>query len=269
MMLEPFVLRALAAAVGLALIAAPLGCIVVWQRMAYFGETVAQASLLGVALGLAFSIDMTASVLLVAAVAAGLVSLLGRQRLLPVDAGLGLLHHASLALGVIALSLLKGAPVDLVGYLFGDIFSVTLRDLAWIYGGGAVVLALVWRLWPSLLGLSLNEELAAAEGVPTARARTAFTVLLALTIAVAIKIVGILLVIAFLIVPAVAARPISSTPERMVALTALVAALGSVAGIGASLFADIPGGPAIVLAMSILATASLLASGLRARTRTG
>lgn len=264
-MTEPFVLRALAAAIGLALVAAPLGCVVVWQRMAYLGETVAQASLVGVALSLAFRADVTAGVLLVAAATAGIVVLLGRQRLVPVDSILGLLHHASLALGVIALSLLKGPPVDLVGYLFGDIFAVTSRDLLWIWGGGAVVVALMAWLWPSLLRLSLNEDLAAAEGVSTARTRLIFTLLLALTIAVAIKIVGALLVIAFLIVPAVAARPMSATPERMMLLTALIAAAGSVGGIGASLNADIPGGPAIVLAMALLAAGSMAVTALGRR----
>lgn len=266
-MTEPFVLRALAAALGLALVAAPLGCVVVWQRMAYLGETVAQASLVGVALSLALRADITAGVLFVAAATAGLVVLLGRQKLLPVDSLLGLLHHASLALGVIALSLLKGPPVDLVGYLFGDIFAVTASDLAWIWGGGIVVVALMARLWPSLLRLSVNEELAAAEGVDTGRARLLFTLLLALTIAVAIKIVGALLVIAFLIVPAVAARPLAATPERMMVLAVMIAALGSLAGIGASLNADIPGGPAIVLAMALLAAGSLTVSARGGRRR--
>lgn len=263
--MEPFVLRALAAALGLAVVAAPLGCMVVWNRMAYFGETVAQASLIGVALALSFRVDQTASVLLVAAATTGLIVLSGRQKLLPIDSVLGLLHHASLASGVIALSMIKGPPADLVGYLFGDIFAVTQGDLMWIYIGGAVVLALVAWLWPALLRLAVNEELAAAEGVAVERTRLAFTLLLALTIAVAIKIVGILLVIAFLIVPAVAARPFASTPERMAALTALAAALGSVLGIAASLTHDVPGGPAIVLATALLAGVALTLSGRRAR----
>ena len=66
-MLEPFFVRALVASLGLAAVAAPLGCFVVWQRMAYFGETVAQAGLIGVALGLALQMDVTWGVLIVAA----------------------------------------------------------------------------------------------------------------------------------------------------------------------------------------------------------
>lgn len=262
-LLEPFMLRALAAGLLLAVVAAPLGCVVVWQRMAYFGETVAQASLIGVALSLAFGINLTLAVAVVAVVVAGLILLLGRQKATPIDAILGLTHHGFFAVGIIATALLKGPSVDFAGYLFGDIFAVSPADLAWLAGGAGVVALAMWRLWPALLRLSLDAELAAAEGVDVERTRTAFTLALALAIAVAMKIVGILLVIAFLVVPAVAARPFAATPERMVALAACVAATGVVGGIGLSTRIDVPGGPAIVLVMAVLAAASLARSAYR------
>lgn len=261
---EPFVLRALAAGIGLAIVAAPLGCIVVWRRMAYVGETLAQASLLGVALGLALSIDLTLSVIVAAVAASLLLTAFGRQKLLALDSVLGLMHHAALALGVVAIAMLKGPSIDLMSYLFGDVFAVTTSDLWWVYGGGAVVLALTLWLWKPLVRLSLHEDLATAEGIDPRLSRGMFDVLLAVTIAVAMKIVGILLVMAFLVVPAVAARPLSSTPERMAIIAAIVAALSVVAGLALSLYADAPGGPAIVLAMCTAAAISLLAMGRQA-----
>ncbi len=260
-MLEPFVVRALAAAIGLALIAAPLGSLVVWQRMAYFGETMAQASLLGVALSLALDQSLTLSVLVVAILAALLILLLSEQRLIPLDSVLGLLHHGSLAAGVIATAALAGPSVDLLGYLFGDIFAVTNADLWWIYGGGAVVLGALWMVWQPLLRLAVHQELAIAEGVPGRTVKAVFMLLLATTIAIAIKILGVLLVIAFLIVPAAAARPFARTPERMVVLAALVSIVGVVVGLEISARSDAPGGPAIVLVLAILALLSLIVAG--------
>lgn len=257
-MLEPFLLRAIAAAIGLAAVAAPLGCIVVWNRLAYFGETVAQASLIGVVLALALQTNVTLGVLVVTVAVAGLLILLQRQKLVPMDSVLGLTHHGALALGVIGAAQLKGPQVDLMGYLFGDVFAVTDVDLLWIFIGGAVVLAVVAWLWQPLLRMAVHDELARAEGVSSAWVRGLFTVLLALTIAVAIKIVGILLAIAFLVVPVVAARPLSSTPERMVVLTAVVSIFSVLAGMGVSVWLDAPGGPAIVLVMAIVAGLSLL-----------
>lgn len=260
--MEPFLIRAVAAALALAVVAAPLGALVIWNRMAYFGETVSQASLIGIALGLALGLDITLPVILVTLAVAGLLILLSRQRIVPVDAILGLMHHGALALGVILTLSLSGPAVDLLGYLFGDIFAVTTTDLVWIYAGGALVLAVVAWLWQPMLRLAVHEELAAAEGVNRDRVRAVFIVLLALTIAIAIKIVGALLVIAFLIVPAVAARPFSATPERMAALAAAIAAASVLLGIALSLNFDVPGGPSIVLFMALIAGLSVASAAL-------
>ena len=264
--LEPFLLRALAAALALAVVAAPLGSLVIWNRMAYFGETVSQASLIGIALGLFLGIDITAPVIVVTLAVAGLLILLSRQKIVPLDAILGLMHHGALALGVILTLGLRGPAVDLMSYLFGDIFAVTGTDLLWIYGGGALVLIVLSRLWQPMLRLAVHEELASAEGVPREVVKAIFIVLLSLTIAIAIKIVGALLVIAFLIVPAVAARPLSATPERMALLAAAVAALSVVLGIALSLNFDVPGGPSIVLVMAVIAGLSVASAAFARRT---
>jgi zinc transport system permease protein len=263
--MEPFLIRALAAGIGLAIVAAPLGCFVVWNRMAYFGETIAQASLIGVALGLLFKLDLTLMTLVVTLAVAGLLIALQRQKMLPLDSLLGLLAHGALAIGVIATSLVKGPSVDLMGYLFGDIFAVSTTDLTWVFGGGTLVLAVLWHYWHPLLSLAVHEELAAAEGVDRAWVKAALVVLLSLTIAVAMKIVGILLIIAFLIMPAAAARPHVSTPEAMAVGAAGIGVVGVIAGLALSYRADIPGGASIVLVLAVIAGLSLT---LGARRRT-
>lgn len=262
---EPFLMRALLAGLGLAIVAAPLGCFVVWRRMAYYGETVAQAALIGVALGLAFSLDLTASVLIVTLAVSGLLLLLGRQQVVPFDSLLGLLAHAALALGVIAASLVRGPQVDLVGFLFGDIFAINTTDLAWIFIGGAVALAALVYIWRPLLSLAVHEDLAAAEGGATERTKFIFVVVLALVVAIAIKIVGALLTIAFLIMPAAAARPLARTPEQMAVYAALIGMLAVAAGLFLSLSLDTPGGPSIVLVLAGLFAVSIFPSVLGRR----
>lgn len=262
--MEPFLVRALAAGLGLAVVAAPLGCFVVWNRMAYFGETIAQASLIGIALGLFLKLDLTLAVLTVAVATAGLLVLLGQQKILPLDSILGIVAHAALAAGVIATTLVKGVNVDLMGYLFGDILAVSTDDLWWVYCGGAVVLAALWWIWRPLLALAVHEELAAAEGVDRERTKAIFILLLAITVAVAMKVIGILLIIAFLIMPAAAARVFARTPEEMAVLAAVIAAVGVCLGLLLSFRIDVPGGPAIVV---VLATAALGAIGFAGRSR--
>jgi zinc transport system permease protein len=262
---EPFLMRALLAGLGLAIVAAPLGCFVVWRRMAYYGETVAQAGLIGIAVGLALSLDLTAAVLGVTLLASGLLVLLSRQQLVPFDSLLGLLAHAALAIGVIAASLVRGPQLDFMAFLFGDIFAVTWTDLRWVYLGGAVALIVLLILWRPLLVLSVHEDLAAAEGVATERIKFAFVLVLALVAAIAIKIVGVLLTIAFLIMPAAAARPLAGTPERMAVIAAVIGMLAVATGLFLSVSLDTPGGPSIVLMLALFFAASIFPAVLRRR----
>src|SRR5262245_64649296 len=124
-MLQPFLLRALLFGLGLAIVAGPLGCFVVWRRMAYYGEAIAQAALIGVALALALSIDVTAGVFVVTLAVSGLLLLLSRQQVVPFDSLLGLIAHAALAAGVVAASLASARQPDLMGFLFGGSLAIS------------------------------------------------------------------------------------------------------------------------------------------------
>ena len=56
-MTELFIIRAIIAGIGVAIIAGAIGCFVVWRRMAYFGDSLAHSALLGVVLGLVMGIS--------------------------------------------------------------------------------------------------------------------------------------------------------------------------------------------------------------------
>ena len=264
-MSEPFLMRALLAGLGLAVIAAPLGCFVVWRRMAYYGEAVAQAGLIGIAAGLALSLNLTASVLVVTLAVSVLLVVLSRQQLVPFDSLLGLLAHAALAIGVILASLVRGPQLDLMAFLFGDIFAISATDLKWIYLGGALALAALVYVWRPLLSLSVHEDLAAAEGTQVERVKFIFVLVLALVVAIAIKIVGVLLTIAFLIMPAAAARPLSETPEQMALFAAIFGSLSVALGLFLSVSLDTPGGPSIVLMLALFFVAAIFPTVLRGR----
>jgi len=256
-------LRALLAGLGLGAIAAPFGCFILWRRMAYYGETVAHAGLIGIALGFAASLDLTVSVLIVTLAMSGLLFLFGRQRVVPFDSLLGLLAHTALAAGVIATALVRGPQIDLMGFLFGDIFAITANDLRWIAFGGAAALAALVVMWRPMLALSVHEDLAAAEGTQGERTKLAFVLVLALVVAIAIKIVGVLLTIAFLVMPAATARPLSETPEQMALFAAIFGMLSVAIGLFVSVSLDTPGGPSIVLLLAMFFVVTMLPSLLR------
>lgn len=257
--MDEFLIRALAGGCGVALVVGPLGSFVVWQRLAYFGATLAHSALLGVALGLLIGFDLNLGVLLVCIGLAVLLVLLqqGRHRL-PGDTLLGIISHAALAFGLIGLSFLRTVRVDLMGYLFGDILAVKRLDLLWIYGGGALVLLGLALLWRRLLALTVHADLARVEGVPVLRLQLAFMLLMAVVIAIAMKIVGVLLIISLLIIPAATARRFAASPEQMAALAAAIGVVAVVLGLLGSLTLDLPSGPAVVAAATLLFAAALL-----------
>jgi len=261
-MFDDFLLRALLAGFGVALAAAPIGCFVVWRRMAYFGEATAHAAILGVALSLAFGLPVFTGAVAVALLMALTVSSLS-GRGYSMDTLLGVLAHSSLAFGLVAVSFLQDVRIDLMAYLFGDILAVTTGDLGVIWGGAlGVVGLLVWR-WQALLTTTLNPDLACASGLDPRREQLVLTLALALVVAVAIKVVGVLLIAALLLVPAAAARPFAATPERMALLAALVAMAAVAAGLGVSFYHDTPAGPSIVCAAAVLFAFSSLWRSVR------
>jgi zinc transport system permease protein len=263
--IEDFFIRAIVAGLGVALAAAPLGCFVVWRRLAYFGAALAHSALLGVALGFLIGISPTIGILVLCVCLALLLMALERQRLLTSDTLLGILAHGTLALGVVIVGFMERLRIDLMGYLFGDVLAVGQDELLLIYAMAVATGGILAAIWRPLLAATVHEELAAVEGVNVARVRLIFTLLIAVVIAIGMKVVGILLIISLLIIPAAAARRLAPTPERMAVIAAAIGAVSVVLGLLSSLQWDLPAGPAIVVA----ATAIFMALTVAPVGRTG
>jgi len=252
-----FLLYALLAGLGVALVAGPLGCFVVWRRMAYFGDTLAHSALLGVSLGVLLDINLNITVIAIPlAMAIGLV-FLEKRGFLSLDTLLGILSHSALAAGLVVISLLPGVRVDLMSLLFGDLLAVTKNDLWVIYTVSAAVLALLGLLWKQLINITVDPELAAVEGTNVTLVSTALMLITALVIALAMKVVGVLLITALLIIPAATARRVSQTPEQMAVAASLIAMLTVVMGLAMSWNLDTPAGPSVVISASFLFCLSL------------
>lgn len=261
--MDDFLVRAAIGGIGVAVVTGPLGAFVVWRRMAYFGDALAHSALLGVALGLLIGTDANIAIIAVCIAVALLLVALQRQRYLASDTVLGILAHGTLSLGLVVVALQGAVRVDLFALLFGDVLAITAADLYWIYGGGLVALALLYFLWRPLLALTVHEDLARVEGVNVTVVQIGFVVVIALVIAVAIKIVGVLLLTSLLVIPAAAARRVSSTPEMMALLAAVVGVVSVIGGLFGSLQWDTPAGPSVVLAAVALFLLVLVLPGRR------
>lgn len=242
----------------LAIAAGPLGSFVVWRRMSYFGDTLAHASLLGVAFGLLLNINPFYAVITVTLLLAIILVWLERRPQLAVDTLLGIMAHSSLSLGLVVVSLMANVRVDLMAYLFGDLLSVSYEDIITILIGVIVVCGLlIWR-WRALLSMTVNQELAFVDGINIQRLRLLLMLVTALTIGIAMKFVGALIITSLLIIPAATARRFSRTPEQMAFIAILIGMLSVTGGLTFSAFYDTPAGPSVVLTASVLFVFSLL-----------
>ena len=250
-MFEPFIIRALAAGIGIAIIAGTIGCFVVWRRMAYFGDSLAHSALLGIVLGLAAGITTNLGVVIVCSTFALLLLWLQRMKVLATDTLLGILAHSALSIGIIAVSILE-QRIDLHAYLFGDILATRIEELWWIYAGGTVVLVLLALNWSSLVLVTIDEDLAIAENVPVFLMHLLLMFLITIVVAVSVRIVGVLLVTSMLIIPAATARQLVRSPETMAITASLLGIVAVGGGIYGSIHFDTPSSPSIVVAAAIL-----------------
>ncbi len=247
-----FLLPPVFAGLGIALIAGPLGSFVVWRRMAYFGDTLAHASLMGLALGFLLDINIYLALVVCCLALAVLLVTLQKQQLVATDTLLGILAHSSLSLGLIAVSFLDNVRIDLMSYLFGDLLAVSPTDLMFIWSGVAVIGFMLFLFWRPLLSSSVNEELASVEGINTDLMRLVLMLLVGLVIAVGMKFVGAMIMTSLLIIPAATARRIAKTPEQMAVFASSIGIISVLAGLTLSWHWDTPAGPSVVASASFV-----------------
>ena len=256
-MLDDFLVRALIAGIGIALVAGPLGCFVVWRRLSFFGDTLAHSALLGVLLSITFNINVSITIFAVSSLVALLLLKLQKTTNLAGDSLLGLISHSSLAIGLVILGFLSFIRFDIMGVLFGDILSVNTNDILAVWIGGGLILIVLWYIWKPLFASTVNFELAEAEGMRPERVNAIFTILLAALIAISIKMVGVLLITGLLIIPTAMARNLSNNPKQMVILSIIGGLLSVFIGLYASLEINTASGPSIVTVALVLFILSL------------
>lgn len=260
-MLE-LLLPPLIAGIVLSFITGPLGTFVVWRKMSYFGDTLSHAALLGISLGFLLHINPFYAVIFVTLILAlGLIALESQQKL-AIDTLLGILAHSALSLGVVVISLMNTIRVDLMGYLFGDLLSISMTDIYFIIAGSVLVSIILWFNWNKFLFVTVSEELAFSNGINIVWTKLLLTLILALTIGLSMKFVGALIITSLLIIPAATARFYAKTPEQMAFIAIGVGIISVLGGLLLSAYYDTPTGPSVVITNALLFISSLIFSKL-------
>ena len=257
--LDSFLFRAALSGILIAFAAAPLGCFVVWKKMAYFGDALAHAAILGVALSLSFSFSIFFGVIIIAFFTAIIVSLT-QNKGFEIDTSLGVIAHSGLAVGLVIASFLSGINLDLMAYLFGDILTINFKELIIIACGVFITSIVMYQRWNKLVISTIDEDLAYSINIKPKFEQFILNMTLAILIAISIKALGILLIVALLIIPPAGVRLFSKNPEMMVFFSMIFGILSVIIGINSSLILDTPTGPSIVTICTILFLISYLIS---------
>ena len=266
----------------LAVIAGPVGCLIVWRRMAYFGDAIAHSALLGVAVGLFIGFAPNIGVALISAFFAVLLVYLQHRRKLSIDTLLGILAHGALALGLLLVfwsAVETGHGVHneaehkidphqlLETYLLGSLENISMQQNITLIIGAIVIGIILKLIWEPLILMTLNMDLAMAEGVPTLRLQYIMMGIMTSLVVMGMQITGVLFITSLLIIPAAAARQISKTPEKMIIWAIIFAFSGVSIGYLASKLAYLPPGPAIISTLTTIFIISLLISIFMRRKR--
>ncbi|MDA7982305.1 MAG: metal ABC transporter permease [Alphaproteobacteria bacterium] len=258
---EPFVRDAFALVLVCGLLAGPLGCFVIWRRMAYLGDALAHVALLGVSLGIVAGVSPLFPAVAVTLGASALMSPLERASGLSRDAVLGIFAHGALALAVLLVVIAAPYGVaGLHGFFFGDVFASSPGERRAVFAAAFGALLVLGVLRRPLLRVVLSRDLARAEGLPAALLEAVLAVVMAVAVVMAMWVVGLLLTATLLVLPAASARMWSRSPEGMALLAGLFALAATGGGFCLALFFDLPGGPTIALFSLCLFITSLSAN---------
>lgn len=232
--------------------AAPLGALISWRRLVFFGEALAHASWLGIAIAISLKIPIYIGIWMISALVILLLTVLKRQTHTDDNNLLGTLSHILLAIGVIVISKMSNVRTDLFAYLFGDILNATIADLTLTAIAALTVFIILRLLWQPLILLTINPDIAQTE-IPNIRHyEMVFLLLLGAFTGIMMQLLGLMLIMAFLIIPVQTANRFAKTPEQCVILAAICAGTSATGGIGLSYLLNAPTAPAIAALSGIL-----------------
>lgn len=260
-----FMVRALIGGVLIGGVAPVLGTFLVLRRFSLLSDTLAHVALFGVAVGFAVNVFPTLTTFIAVTFAAVVMEVLRSRGKLPGDAVLAVALYSSLAAAVVVISAAQGFNVDLLGFLFGSILTITELDL-WLLVGLAVFVVIgVTAFFTELAQTSFDDSLARVSGIKVDWVNFGLAVLAAATITLAMRIMGVLLVGALIVIPVLVGQGVTNSLRTAFIVASAVGVISAVTGLTLAFYQDIPGGGAIVLVAVALLIVSVVWRRLRPR----
>ena len=155
-------------------------------------------------------------------------------------------------IGIIFVFLTPGYTPNLMSYLFGNILTVTVTELWWMFILNVIIITFFMLLFRKILYIAFDEEFARAAGLPVSLFNYLTIILIALTVVLNIRVVGIILILSLLTIPQATANLYTNDFKRLLILSSVFAFLGTISGLFISYYLDIPSGAAIIFTLVII-----------------
>lgn len=256
-----FMVRALIGGALVGLLAPAIGMFLVLRRFALMADTLSHVALMGVAIGMLTKVFPAYTALGAASLGAVVVEQLRSRGKLPGDVAMAVVLYGALAVAVVIISLADGFNVDLFGFLFGSVLSISATDLWLLLGLAVAVVVFVSVFLRELVQSSFDSDLARVSGVPLGIVNLGLAILTGAAITLSMRVVGVLLVGALMVVPVLVGTRLASGVRAALLWAMATGVLSAVAGLVIAFYADVAAGGAIVLtAMGILIVVELTAA---------
>ena len=224
-----------------------LGVYIVLRGMSYIGHGLSHAIFGGAVVSFVMAWNFYIGAGLWGFFAAVLINQTTRRTKIGADAAIGVVTTASFAIGVALISRYRRFTRSFDAALFGNILGVSRQDVFVVAGVTLIVLVIVFFLYKQLLFTTFDAEVAHVYGVKTEWVDTFFSLILAAALIASMQILGVTLIAAALVIPAISARLLTDSFNRMVLLSTLIGGVTGFFGMLLSYYVDIASGATIVL----------------------
>lgn len=246
-----FLQKAMITSVMVGIICGVIGSFIVLRGMALMGDAISHAVLPGVAISYILGINYFYGAVVIGVLTALGIGVISQNSRVKNDSSIGIVFSAAFALGIILITKAQSAT-DLTQILFGNVLSVRSSDMWLTLIIGAIVILVVILFYKELLVSSFDETMAAAYGLKTRFIHYGIMVLLTLVTVASLQTVGVILVVSMLITPASTAYLLTNRLSTMIILASFFGALSSIIGLYFSFVYNLPSGPVIALATTVI-----------------
>lgn len=242
-----------------------IGVYIVLRGMSYIGHGLSHAIFGGAVVTYVMAWNFYVGAGLWGFFAAVLINQTVRRTRISADAAIGVVTTASFAIGVALISRYRHFTRSFDAALFGNILGVTIQDVLVVAGVTFVVMLIIFFMYKQLLFTTFNTEVAQVYGVKTEWVDTLFSLALAAALIASMQILGVTLIAAALVIPAITARLLTDSFNRMVILSTVIGMITNLIGIYLSYYIDVASGATIVLVQATVFGLSLLVSLMQKR----